>query len=208
MVADRLFPVPLLPDSVLLESAHRPLLDELFRRFPPRASEMTFTNLFTWGQTHPAYLSRLGETVLLWRGPSRRGVLLAPLGPLDAAGIARALDWASVMGGAPRFGRVTEDVARALVRADPSLMMIEDRDNADYVYRREDLAELSGRHLDGKRNQVKKFWKSATAAYRPIDADLARECSLMQDFWCDVRMCEENPHLMDENLSVKRTLDH
>jgi hypothetical protein len=200
--------IPELPNSASLEPSHKPLLDELLRRFPPRASEMTFTNLFAWGQSHPVRLSRCGETLLLWRGPRGSGVLLSPLGPLDQKGIELGLAWAEKMGGPSQFGRLAEDVAMALARTDPQLTMTEDRDNADYVYLREDLAQLSGRHFDGKRNLVKKFWREVQAEYRPIDVELAGECSLMQDYWCDAKMCEENPHLMDENLSVKRTLEH
>ncbi len=200
--------LPQLPGSVALDLAHKSLLDELLVRRPPRASEMTFTNLWAWGQTHPVRLAAWRDTVVLWRGPTQQGILLPPLGPLDDEGLKQAAVWAQSLGGTPVFGRLTEDVVAQLQAVGPAWRESEDRDNADYVYVRQELADLTGRHLDGKRNLVKKFWKAAAAEYRPIDAALARECSFMQDFWCDVRLCDENPHLADENLSVKRTLDH
>ena len=111
------------------------------------------------------------------------------------------------MGGPARFGRVDKQAADRLIAAHPDLVALEDRDNADYVYRVEDLARLSGRRFDGKRNQIKKFRKSVDAHYRPIDPGLVQACGDAQAFWCDVRQCSIHADLEAENKAVMVILE-
>jgi hypothetical protein len=200
--------VPDLPQSRPLEWADRAWLAPWLAAEPPGVSEMTFTNLLTWSDTHPVRLARLGDTLLFWRGPHERGGVLPPLGaPLDAVGVRRALEWAAGEGGPARFFRVPEATARTLVAADGALAARAERDHADYVYRREELATLAGRHYDGKRNLIKKFYKAADAVFQPLDSALAAECLRLQSEWCADRGCSENPDLDAEDHAVVRTLE-
>jgi hypothetical protein len=200
--------VPELPQSRPLNWSDRDWLGPALTAKPPGTSEMTFTNLWSWSEAHPVHLARLGDTLLFWRGPAERGGLLAPLGPApDRDGVRRAFDWAAGLGGAPRFIRLPDAAAGALLIADPSLTAKADRDQADYLYRREDLATLAGRHYDGKRNLIKKFRRSVEAAYVPIDAALAAECLALQREWCAARGCSEHPDLDAEDQAVCLTLE-
>jgi len=191
-----------------LERTDKALLDSVFEEFAPQTSELTFTNLFAWSGTHQVHLARVDRTVLLWRGPDKKGVLLSPLGPLEREGIASALAWAQSMGGPPEFGRLSEQDADRLIEADPGLSKFEDRDNADYVYRVRDLVELQGRAYDGKRNQIKKFNRAVEAAYVPIDRVIVQKCLAMQDCWCDARECSIHADLDAEDRAVKIMLNH
>jgi hypothetical protein len=49
------------------------------------------------------------------------------------------------------------------------LVAEEDPDNADYVYRTQDLIRLPGRKYDGKRNHIRNFIRSYDFAYAAID---------------------------------------
>ena len=200
--------IPELPESRPLERADKPLLDTIFSEFPPAASEMTFTNLYAWCGTHPVFLSRRGQTALLWRGPAAKGVLLPPAGPpLEVAGIRAALSWAEKMGCPPEFGRLPAADARKLLDADPRLIMIDDRNNADYVYRTTDLAELPGRKYDGKRNFVKNFNRAVSARFRAIGPDILDLCKDVQSAWCDLRECSIHADLEDEDKAVRVVLE-
>jgi hypothetical protein len=201
--------IPELPASRALALADCMWLSERLRAAALPTSEMTFTNLFVWAGTHPVMLARIGETLLFWRGSRERGYLLAPVGtPLDRDGVARAFEWSAALGGAPRFARLPEASAKALVEADPSLAMREERDHADYVYRREDLALLAGRKYDGKRNLIKKFQKSVAAEFAPLNDALVERCRQMQTEWCETRQCSEHPDLDAEDDAVRRALEY
>ncbi len=200
--------LPELPNSRPLTLADKDWLAPWLAAEPPGVSEMTFTNLLTWSDSHPVELARLDETLLLWRGPGGNGGLLPPLGAaLDAAGIRRALAWAAAQGGPARFFRVGAATAGALTAADPSLTVAPTPEHADYVYRREDLAALAGRRFDGKRNLIKKFHKTVEAVYQPLDAALAAECLRLQADWCEARGCSEHPDLDAEDRAVVRSLE-
>lgn len=55
------------------------------------------------------------------------------------------------------------------------LKYIDDRPNHDYVYRRQDLAELKGRDYHGKKNHLNYFHKNFQYEYVPLTSDMAED---------------------------------
>ena len=51
-----------------------------------------------------------------------------------------------------------------------------DRDYADYLYLRTDLATLAGKKFQSKRNHVNKFKRTYNYEYTPITPDRIQEC--------------------------------
>lgn len=200
--------IPGAPDCIPLDFAHKKLVTGLVAKHNPQVSELTFSNLIAWGKTHPVYISRIEDTLLLWRGPAKSGILLSPLGKLDAKGITLAFEMAGKMGDIAMFGRISENTANMLKDADPNLEVIEDRDSADYIYKQSAMSELPGRKLDGKRNLVRKFHKTVDAVYAPITDDLLPACADAQALWCDIRECSINADLDAENAAVEFILEH
>lgn len=200
--------IPFLPDYRPLEISDKPIIDALFRTHPPETSEMTFTNLFAWGHTHPIMIAQSGRTVFFWRGSAEHGVLLPPAGNPDKADINHALSWATTLGGPAQFGRIGKNMADHLQATMPDLKITEDRENADYIYKQNDLAELAGRNFSGKRNLVKQFFKSGDLKYEPIRPGLITACNDAQALWCDDRHCSIHADLDAENISVSVALDN
>jgi len=201
--------IPNLPQSKELELSDRDALHRLLRGYGPTTSEMTFTNLFAWGRTNPVRVGRIDETVLFWRDAPEGGILLSPIGVLDGAGVEQALAWSQSLGGRAEFGRINEAEVEMLLAASPDLRVAEDRDSFDYVYRAEDLRKLEGRRYAGKRNQIKKFRRmTENPDFWAITDKLVPECMVMQDMWCDIKACEENPNLDAEDTAVKVVLEH
>ncbi len=66
---------------------------------------------------------------------------------------------------------------------------------ADYIYRKEDLAELKGNKYSKKRNLIHQFDKEYVQTNRiktePITPSLASECLNFLDEWCEERDCSE-----------------
>ena len=86
--------------------------------------------------------------------------------------------------------------------------MSEDRDNADYVYRVPDLAELAGRRFSKKRNKIKQCLNKHFCEYVPITSKLLAECETMQENWCHTRDCGRNPGLCNEANAIAETFAH
>jgi hypothetical protein len=107
----------------------------------------------------------------------------------------------------PKVCRVSEDFINRFV--DPSRYDVYlDRDNSDYVYSTRDLIHLSGRKYHKKKNHLNKFLKHYRFEYRSLDIELV-ECFLeMQESWCQMRECVENPSLLAEDYAVREALTH
>jgi Uncharacterized conserved protein len=82
------------------------------------------------------------------------------------------------------------------------------RNYADYIYLREDLATLAGKKFQSKRNHVNKFIKNYNYEYAPITPDTVAECLALEREWCRANNCDEREDLVNEYKSLKFALDH
>ena len=58
------------------------------------------------------------------------------------------------------------------------------RNQYDYIYRRTDLAELHGSHLNAKRNHIHRFRaEHPYFEYRPLTSELFDECRRLMEIW-------------------------
>ena len=59
-----------------------------------------------------------------------------------------------------------------------------------------------------KKNRLNKFTKTYSYEYRSLDVELV-ECFLdMQETWCQIKKCEENPSLLMEDYAIRQTLPY
>ncbi|HKM34062.1 MAG TPA: phosphatidylglycerol lysyltransferase domain-containing protein [Lachnospiraceae bacterium] len=73
------------------------------------------------------------------------------------------------------------------------------RDNADYVYRIEDLKNLSGKKYHGKKNHINKFIKTNTDwVYESITVENSGECIEMVKEWCRENKCCKDKEKAEE----------
>lgn len=185
-----------------LTLASRPLVHGFLRRFPPVISEFTFTNLFAWRQSRPIWYGEFADSLLFFiRTPAGPALFGNPVGPVRLAETLAAL--AGKICGVERFP------GQALPASPLSGVRLgSDRDNADYVYRSEDLAELPGRDFAKKRNHINQCLSSHDCRYEKITARNIEECLALQERWCEVRECALEPGLSGEDLAVAETLRH
>ncbi len=82
-----------------------------------------------------------------------------PIGTGDVAGALRRIQQDAAAGGRPyRFCLLTTEQCDVLRKLYPGYFTFSaDRGDADYIYRREDLAELPGTAYHGKRNHIAQF---------------------------------------------------
>ncbi|MHB8150225.1 MAG: DUF2156 domain-containing protein [Desulfobulbia bacterium] len=175
---------------------------EYLRRFPPEISELTFTNLYAWRHSRPILIDEFRESLLFF-AETKTG--LAILGnPVGLVSLPEVFtEYTSRIAGADRFPKERlPDVALN------GAMVVEDRDNADYVYRREDLATLAGRNFTKKRNHINQCLAAYKCQYEMITEETVPECLAMQDRWCAARDCKTEPGLCGEYRAIVETLQN
>lgn len=192
-----------------LASEDRTIISRYTTEDPPEISELTFTNLFIWRQRYrPRWMERDGFLLLVLEDSSGRPFGLPPVGKGDKRKALESLfEILHQEGGTPRVCRVPEGFVKDY--GDPDRFEASpDRDNSDYVYLTDDLIQLPGRKYHRKKNHLNRFLKNTTFQYRDLAADLV-ECVLnMQEMWCQLRKCEEDPGLKMEDYAIYQALVH
>jgi hypothetical protein len=152
--------VPAFPDFADLTIEQRSVLHPCFRRLTEGISEFTFAGIFLFRDTRRYQVSRVGEDRYVIAGRDAASFFMLPFG-LPDPDILRTLF--------ERFGTLKCATAAQADRLEEMGYRIwEDRDNFDYLYRREDLVRLSGRRLHKKKNMVNLFLRENTGLARPL----------------------------------------
>ena len=140
--------IPLYPDSCSLSMQLRPVLHDRLRLLPEGISEFTFANLYLFREKHQYRLSRLVNGQLLFLGNDNGAdFFMLPFGLPDQ----KLLDQLFQEYGSMKC--VSEPQTSQLQAM--GYTTTEDRDNFDYLYSRQELAELKGRKFHKKRNLIK-----------------------------------------------------
>ncbi|MEW6357877.1 MAG: phosphatidylglycerol lysyltransferase domain-containing protein [Planctomycetota bacterium] len=185
----------------------RGLVEGYRTRSAIEVSELTFTNLFAWRRAKAVYVAEQNGVLLIARVAHGMAWMLPPLGQCDwAEPVPRVLgskcDGMEIVG----MERAPEALAETLRKA--GLNVEHDRDNSDYVYCREDLAELKGNKYRKKRNQVHSTLADYRCEYEEIHGPVLDECRAFQDHWCETKQCGRVPGLCQEYRAIMETLDH
>jgi hypothetical protein len=194
-----------MPDIRPLTLADRSLVSKYLRIYPPEISEHTFTNLFIWQPSRPILFVEIDNSLIfLVKAALAKGKYIL-FGP--PAGKIAIPDVFNAFGGEIIGAVRIPDTAAENLPA-PDFVINSDRDNADYVYRVADLAELAGRRYAKKRNHIKQCLSSHTCEYVPITRKLIAACEAMQENWCQSRDCGRNPGLCNEANAIAETFAH
>lgn len=85
----------------------------------------------------------------------------------------------------------------------------EDRDYADYIYLRSDLATLKGKKFQAKRNHINRFRNTyPNYEYTPITPDRIQECMELEAEWCKVNHCDQQEGTGNERRALIYALHH
>jgi hypothetical protein len=171
---------PEFPEFKLIGLEDKKLLTEAFSRVPPEACEFNFANIFLWRSFERSKLTTVsGNLCVLCEPPSEPAYFLQPIGDREIEETIR-----TCLSFAPRISRVEEGFALRYggpYRTEP------DRDNFDYVYRAEDLADLKGKKYDGKRNRIRRFERDHTYAYSHLSREHLPGCRDLLARWLEAK---------------------
>jgi hypothetical protein len=197
------------PDFKPLALDDRDEISAIFLTNPPITSELTFTNLFIWRHHYRFSWSMAGDILLIAaESPQGKPFALPPVGGGDLAPAFRfLLDHLGRLAARPEIRRVPEPLAQRYSEI-LALEAEESRGQSDYVYRTNSLITLSGRKYHRKRNHINQFRSTYTYRYEPLTPKLIEACLELQDDWCRLRECTENPALLSEERAVHEALSH
>lgn len=201
--------IPVFPQVVPLDLSHRQAVEAALSRRNPRVSEHCFTEMFMWRHTRKLSLSLLDGSLIVTGGKDDLFFMHPPAGGADSACAMRtALAYYKKQGITAKVYALLEDELDAYGINASHFIIEEWPEHFDYVYMREDLAELKGRKYDGKRNNVKKFLKNYEYIFEPITRENIEECKEFQKEWCIGRGCKDEKALSEEDRGTFEILNN
>ncbi|MGV9198526.1 MAG: DUF2156 domain-containing protein [Promethearchaeia archaeon] len=203
-----------------IELADKPLFDKYFETFPPRISEFTFTNLFIWRHNYEFLFQEWMDHLVVFSKTylhSGKNVdtnqpyfFLPPVGEHPTEIMIKIFQKVNQA----EFHRVPQSLIdrlqgdRQKQKEALGLKISKDRDNWDYVYKREDLVNLEGNEYRGKRRWLEKFQEQYDYEFHLISEEWLDECERLQEKWCDIKNCQKNKDMHQEHIAVQEALDH
>ena len=169
------------------------MFDRFLKRKCSRNSEFTFTNLFMWRKSYDICYLILNDMLCIMpqhKGSARSatfpiGFMTEDGGEYDIRPVIETLIRQAEEESREFLLRLYDDkTVDRLVTAFPGRFLItEDVNYFDYVYRVEDLVQLSGKRYHAKKNFVNRFQKSYDWAYQRLSAENAGECMELFARW-------------------------
>jgi hypothetical protein len=204
-----------------IEITHKTLFDEYFQKYPPEISEFTFTNLFMWRNYYNFLFIEFNEHLVLFsydylknrRKPINTDsgdyiYFFPPIGPTPDKIILELFE---------NFGnievhRVPEDISEKLSENEKfnelSLNCLEDRNNWDYVYNKDEILNLVGNKYRQNRRWLQKFLDNYDYDFKLLTKDLVEKCKELQLEWCVMRACTEDESLEAEQEAIYEALNN
>jgi hypothetical protein len=177
----------------------------LARTVQPTA-DLTFTNLWGWAKYFGLGLCMRDD--LCWICQTKPILQFwAPVGDWHSA------DWTAqpeIQAGVELL-RVPEVLSGILAEnLGGRVRAIEDRDQWEYLYSRDELAELPGARFHKKKTHVNGYHRRYGEDYRRLDdpayPDGVEHVLKLQEQWCQWRDCESSPSLRAENEAIFRVV--
>lgn len=175
----------------------------------PLISEFTFANLYLFRETHRYQVSQWqGLALLVARGYDGGAYGFPPVGEGPVEEGARLLcGYLADRDEKPEIFPVPEPWVERWFGSD-AWVATPDRDQADYIYRRDDLARLHGRRYHKRRNRLLKFLREHAEGYEyeEMGPEHETECVALADGWCHIRCSRERPSTFGETEATKEAI--
>ncbi len=204
-----------------IEITHKTLFDEYFQKFPPEISEFTFTNLFMWRNYYNFLLMEFKEHLILFsndylknrKNPINAGssdyiYFFPPIGPHPDEIIIKLFEDISNI----EIHRIPEEICEKVTQNEKynklNLDYLEDRNNWDYIYNKEEISNLAGNKFRQNRRWLQKFLNNYDYDFQLITGNLVEKCKELQLEWCVMRACTEDESLEAEQEAIYEALNN
>ncbi len=176
-----------------LAPAQKPEYDRYLQDAGERGCEYSFVNLYLWGRQRAAFLY---DHVVFFSQFNRKSVYLFPVGNGDKKAVLDAIMFDARDRDIPcRLTGLTYDDCALLEKLYPGKFRYHyDRDAFDYIYDINDLADLTGRKFQRKRNHLNRFRDAHPEhTLEPITDENLPAMEQMVEQWYELRL-QQNPH--------------
>ncbi|MFZ2632228.1 MAG: phosphatidylglycerol lysyltransferase domain-containing protein [Desulfosalsimonadaceae bacterium] len=172
-------------------------------RCPLATSDYSFLNLWAFAPAYGLEWAWADDLVCL-RQSRPSTVFWAPVGDWQTA------DWPGFFKKFPLLKSALIRVPGPLARLWASIfgervVISEDRNQFDYLYKAEDLILLKGNQYHKKKNLIRQFEKLYDYEYVPMTPDMVKQAKTLQEDWCMWRDCDSDDQLAAENQAIART---
>ncbi len=193
-------------------------LKSFLQRRSSSNSEFSFTNLFMWRKSYDMKYAVIDNMLCILpkhAGGPRSATF--PIGFINKDGsqndientINTLIEYFTQINETPLIRLYNEKAVKKLSDTFPDKFIItEDRNSFDYVYRVENLINLSGKKYHGKRNHLNKFISSyPDFEYRTLSPDDKDEVLSLFDRWSDNKDFDK-VSIMEEREAILELLDN
>lgn len=188
-----------------IELKDKELITSYTQQSPRRNCDLSFSNLCSWRFLYDTQFAVQDGFLILKFWAGEKLVYMMPVGSGDLKKVLEdMIEDANLEG--ERFCMLG---VCAGMRADLEAIMPDkfyfeaDRDYADYLYLRTDLATLAGKKFQAKRNHLNKFRRTYTNyEYVPLTSDRIQECLDLEAEWCKVNNCDQHEGTGNERRAL------
>lgn len=175
-----------------------------------RNCDLSFSNLCSWRFLYHTLIAEWEGFLLIKFWADGRLLYMLPIGDGEMKVALNALKTDAEQEGEPlRVVGICKDMIDEFEQAMPGeFTFSSNRDFQDYIYLRTDLATLSGKKFQSKRNHVNKFRKTYNYEYLPITPDVVGDCLRLEAEWCRENNCNEEDGTSVERRAVIFALTH
>ena len=173
-----------------LELKHKALFDEYAQEY--FGVEAFFGNMYLWRKSWNIQLTNDEDAlyILLENGdypafmlpPFMKDESKSMCGPIKKCCVYMREKYSKPL----KFKSASVQIMQRIERDCPGeFAFIEDRPNYEYIYNRDDLANLAGKKYSKKRNHINKLLKHHTFEYKTYTPDYYDECIALQNRWIE-----------------------
>lgn len=167
----------------LIEIGDKEVFESFFRKYPSPKSPFHFVNLFVWGSQLNAAWAIYKERLIIYN--EKWNCILMPVGKKMTA--EELTELSDMFCRAGKCGTVSFVGAEFVENNRDKLEkfeIIQDRNNADYIYLSEKLSRLSGKKLQKKKNLISQF-KRIYGDYQALSLTYedGKECLELVNLW-------------------------
>lgn len=206
-------PIPDFPNFVPLAYPHKEEIKTSLEKLESETSELSLGFIYGYRESFAFQVSKIFGNICIYGKIQNIPSFLPPLGKNKISGtIETGLNFLNEKygQGLPGQGRINalpKKIADLFLNQ-PKYKITPDRDDYDYVYKVKDLAELSGKKYQAKRNFVNQFKKKYNYDYRELTGELVSQCLALQEEWCNLRNCLSDESTAQESNCIKEILSN
>jgi hypothetical protein len=175
-----------------------------FQKCDTEVSEFTFANIYLFRETYSYQVASLGDGKFILQGErDGKRFFYLPWGVPDFGLLSELFEqfdyWKNLA------GPLVEEYRDILEARD--LALVPDRDNSDYLYSRDEMAELAGRKFHKKRNHVNYFKNHYDLPEtKMLDAETAADAHKVLELWYEQKQEEGDMKASRDGIDYREEL--